>query len=151
VLALLPLPACCCRGGGAPGAAPEKIAPSLIGTRDIPTPSQAIAKAPVEAEMHNGWVHIDRDADLHIHPLRGRMLPNQPGALLNFDDKSTFVMTVDTGRIGMSSASLDVLMNRYVFNDRNSPLRNLHVAPEGKQLRQQGIVHKIIDIPFTMW
>ena len=63
VLALLLLPACCCRGpAAAPVAAPQKIAPPLIGTKDIPTPTEAEAKAPVEAEMHNVWFHIDQEA-----------------------------------------------------------------------------------------
>ena len=135
VLALLLLPACCCRGRAvAPIAAPEKIGPPLIGTKDIPTPSEAQAKVPVGAEMHNIWFHIDPVAYLDIHQLRGQMIPNEPGAPLNFDNKTAFVMTVDTGRIGMKSPSLDILMNHYVFNAPGSPLKNLHVTPEGKQL-----------------
>src|SRR5205085_10426000 len=56
VLALLLLPACCCRGRAtAPLAAPEKIPPPLIGTQQIPTPTEAQSKAPVQAEMHNVW------------------------------------------------------------------------------------------------
>jgi hypothetical protein len=152
VLALLLLPACCCRGRGpVPFAAPEKIPPPLIGTQPIPTPTEAQSKAHVQAEMHNVWFHIDQDAYLDIHQLRGEMISNEAGTPVNFDDKTAFVMAVDTGRIGMKSQSLDVLMNRYVFNDPGSPLRGLHVSAEGKQLKQVGIVHKIIDIPFIMW
>ena len=152
VLALLLLPACCCRGrAAAPVAAPQKINPPLIGTQEIPTPTEAQAKAPVEAEMHNVWFHIDPVAYLDIHQLRGEMIAKEAGAPVNFDNKTAFVMTVDTARIGMKSESLGILMNRYVFNDPGSPLRNLHVTPEGKQLKQEGIVHKIIDIPFIMW
>ena len=51
----------------------------------------------------------------------------------------------------MKPASLDNLMNRYVFGYANPPLRNLHASIEGNQLRQEGIMHKIVDIPFTMW
>ena len=50
----------------------------------------------------------------------------------------------------MRSASLDVLMNRYIFGYPNPPLRNLHTEIAGKQLKQSGIMHKIVDIPFTM-
>src|SRR5262249_28912024 len=39
----------------------------------------------------------------------------------------------------------------YIFNYAGTPLKNLHVTPDGTQLRQDGIVHKIIDLPFTMW
>src|SRR5438552_3258853 len=83
--------------------------------------------------------------------MRGVMVAKEPGAPLNFDNKMSFVLKIDRGNIGMKSPSLDNLMNRYVFNAPNSPLRNLHVTPDGKQLKQEGIIHKIIDIPFTMW
>ena len=151
VLALLLLPACCCRGRATgPVAEPQKVAPPLIGTKDIPTPTEAEAKAPVEAEMHNVWFHFDPVAYLDIHQLRGQMIAKKPGAPVNFDNKNDFIMTVDTGHIGMRSESLDILLNQYVFNGPNSPLRNLHVTMAGKQLKQEGIVHKILDIPFTM-
>ena len=152
VLALLLLPACCCRGrAAAPATEPTKSVSPLIGTQQIPTPTEAQAKGPVDAEMHNVWFHIDETAYLDIRQLRGEMIANAPGAPLNFDNKLTFVMRVDTGRIGMRPQSLDILMNRYVFNAPGSPLRNLRITMEGKQLRQEGIVHKIIDIPFIMW
>lgn len=152
VLALLLLPACCCRGRAVPVIEPAKAAViPLIGTKDIPTPTEAQAKGPVQAEMHNVWFHIDETAYLDIRQLRGEMVANDPGAMVNFDNKLTFAMRVDTGRIGMSGRSLDVLMNRYVFTAAGSPLRDLHISIEGKQLRQEGIVHKVIDIPFVMW
>ncbi len=151
VLALLLLPACCCRQrAGAPVTEPPpKSVSPLIGTQQIPTPSEA--KSAVQAEMHNVWFHIDEQAYLDIHQLRGEMVPFEKGAPVNFDNKLTFIMAVDTGKIGMRSASLDILMNRYVFNAPGSPLRNLHITTDGKQLKQEGIVHKIIDISFVMW
>src|SRR5947209_5922637 len=53
--------------------------------------------------------------------------------------------------IGMNATSLDILMNRYIFGYPNPPLRNLHAGFAGKQLKQTGIIHKIVDIPFTMF
>jgi hypothetical protein len=152
LLSLLLLPACCCvKGPLAPAIGPAKTEIPPIGTEPIPTPSEAAAKAPTQAFMRNVWFHIDQDAYLDIHTLRGEMVSKTPGAPLNFDNKTSFVLKVDTGEIGMRSASLDVLMNRYIFGYPNPPLRNLHVETSGKQLKQSGIIHKIVDIPFTMW
>jgi len=152
LLSLLLLPACCCvKGPLAPAIGPAKTEMPLIGSEQIPTPTEAAAKAPTQAFMRNVWFHIDQDAYLDIHTLRGEMVSKTPGAPLNFDNKTSFVLKVDTGTIGMRSASLDVLMNRYIFGYPNPPLRNLHVEPSGKQLKQSGIIHKIVDIPFTMW
>ncbi|MDQ6799393.1 MAG: hypothetical protein M3041_00985 [Acidobacteriota bacterium] len=151
LLSLLLLPACCCvRGPVAPVTAPHSTIP-LIGTEPIPTPTEAQSQAPTQAAMRNVDFHVDETTILKIHQLRGEMIPKQPGTPLNFDDKTSFVLKVDRAKIGLTSAGLDGLMNAYVFNAPNSPLKNLHVSPDGKQLKQEGIVHKIIDIPFTMW
>jgi hypothetical protein len=151
LLSLLLLPACCCvRGPASPVTAPKSTIPT-IGTEPIPTPTEAQAKAPTQAQMRNVDFHVDEETILKIHELRGEMIPKQPGTPLNFDNKTTFVLKVDRGKIGMTSASLDRLLNAYVFNTPNSPLKSLHATPDGKQLKQEGIVHKIIDIPFTMW
>ncbi|HEV7427725.1 MAG TPA: hypothetical protein VGQ46_15285 [Thermoanaerobaculia bacterium] len=151
LLSLLLLPACCCVKGPlapiSPAAAPV-IAP--IGAGAMPTPSEAAAKAPTQAFMRNVWFHIDQDAFLDIHTMRGEMVSNTPGAPLNFDNKLSFVMKVDTATIGVNAATLDILLNRYVFAYPNSPLRNLRSEMAGKQLRQTGIIHKVVDIPFTM-
>lgn len=152
VLSLLLLPACCCRNRATPVAAPQTqpVIP-LIGTRQIPTPAEAEAKAPVQAEMRNVWFHIDETAYLDIHEMRGELVSREAERPVNFDDKRSFVMKVDTARIGMRAESLDALMNRYVFNGPGAPIKDLHVSIDGKQLKQEGVVHKIIDIPFTMW
>jgi hypothetical protein len=152
LLSLLLLPACCCIQHLSPqsNVAPVIHIPS-IGTEPIPTPAEAEAKAATQAEMHNVWFHFDEVGYLDIHSLRGEMQAKKAGDPLNFDNKLTFVMRVDTAKIGLRSQSLDRLMNDYVFSSANPPLRNLHITTEGKQLKQEGIIHKIVDIPFTMW
>src|SRR3954464_2221365 len=152
LLSLLLLPACCCvRGPGTTAQLPPVMHIPPIGTEPIPTPKEAEAKAPTDGEMHNVDFHLDEFMFLRIHHLRGVLVSKQPGAPLNFDDKTSFVMKVDTGEVGMLPASLDRLMNAYVFNYPNPPLRDLKITMEGKQLVQSGIIHKIVDIPFTMW
>ena len=148
---LLLLPACC--GTRAPYAAvaPPPVRIPTIGTEPMPTPSLARAKAPTDGQMENVWFHFDDQLYLDIHWLRGQLVANQAGDPLNFDNKTSFVMKVDTARIGLSPASLDRLMNVYVFNYPGAPLRDLRIRPEGKQLRQEGIMHKVIDIPFILW
>jgi len=152
LLSLLLLPACCCVRGVSPAAElPPVTHIPPIGTEPIPTPKEAEAKAPTDAQMVNVDFHFDELMFLRIHRLRGQMQAKQPGAPLNFDDKTSFVMRVDTAVVGMQTPSLDRLMNAYVFNYPNAPLRNLHITMQGKQLVQSGIIHKIVDIPFTMW
>src|SRR4029079_9077711 len=122
-----------------------------IGSQDIPTPTEAQSKAPTEAMMSNVDFHIDAVTVMHIHSLRGQFVSKAAGTPVNFDNKTQFVVKIDRARIGMDSAGLDQLMNRYVFGYEGAPLRDLHVVPEGKQLVQSGIMHKGVDIPFTMY
>jgi len=152
LLSLLLLPACCCVKGPlapiTPAAAP--VIPA-IGQGSMPTPTEAASKAPTQALMRNVWFHIDQDLYLDIHSMRGELVSNAPGTPLNFDNKLSCVMKVDTGTIGLNGASLDILMNRYIFGYPNPSLRNLHTEMAGKQLKQSGIIHKVVDIPFTMF
>lgn len=145
------LPACCCIRGHPASAAAAPAPLPLIGTKPMPTPTEAEAKAPVQTMMRNVDFHVDAATILKIHSLRGILVPKTPGAPLNFDNKNDFTIVVDRAKIGMESASLDDLMNHDVFGYPNAPLRDLHIVMDGKQLRQDGIMHKIVDIPFTMW
>ena len=122
-----------------------------IGTAALVIPPVAQQRGPTQAQMRNVDFRVTPSITLKIHRLRGTMQSKEAGSPLNFDDKRSFVLRVDTGLIGMTSSSLDALMNGYVFNAPNAPLRNLHINIAGKQLKQEGIIHKIVDLPFTMW
>lgn len=122
-----------------------------IGEVPLPDFSEAHVKAPTQAYFRNVWFYLDETMFLDIHELRGEMQSKTPGQSVDFDDRRSFVMRVDTGTIGMKAASLDKLMNQYIFGYPNPPLRDIHVTIVGKQLQQSGIMHKGVDIPFTMW
>jgi hypothetical protein len=146
------LPACCCVRGPAtnPATIPVTHIPP-IGSEAMPDFSEANTKAPTQTQMRNVDFRVGDDIALNIHELRGVMQAKEAGKPVNFDNKMEFVMRVDRARIGMKSPSLDALMNQYVFNQKDPPLRQLHITMDGNQLKQEGIIHKIVDIPFTMW
>ena len=135
----------------APMSGPPKMEIPPIGTKPIPTPSEAASKAPTQTSMRHVWFHIDQDAYLDIHSMRGELVSKAPGTPLNLDDRRSFVMKIDTAKIGMRGTSLDVLMNRYVLGYPDPPLRNLHIEVAGGKLKQSGVIHKLVNIRFTMW
>jgi hypothetical protein len=149
VVTLFSLFACCCPGSR-PNVAPATSTPPPIGTANLAIPVEAVPAAETDTQMRNVGFHVDRTVVLHIHDLRGQMLDKERGKPLNFDDKRSFVVRVFTGRIGVDGQSLTDLMNRYVFNYKGSPLKNLTVRIENGQLVQEGFMHKVIDIPFRM-
>ena len=153
LLALLLLPACCCvKGPLAPTTtAPLPMHIPPIGELPLPNFSESHVREATQTSMTNVWFYYDEVMFLDIHTMRAEMISKPPGEPVNFDDRRKFTLRVDTGKIGMKSASLDKLMNQYLFGYPDPPLRNLHITMDGKQLKQEGIMHKIVDIPFTMW
>ncbi len=106
-------------------------------------------RGPVEAEMQNVLYHVDDKVVLRIAHLRGALDPTSDAAPW-FDDPKSFAVAIDTGEVAIDPASLSALLNRYVFNYDDSPLKRLKVTIEKGQLKQSGTLHKGIDMPFTV-
>ena len=106
-------------------------------------------RGPVEAEMKHVLYHVDDQVVLQIGHLRGALLPTHDAPPW-FDDPESFTLAIDTGTVTISPASLSALLNRYVFNYKGTPLKDLSVTIEGDQLKQKGTLHKGIDLPFTI-
>ncbi len=143
---------CCC-------SSPRPAAVSLANTR--PVGDVAPAVSPPEqvlessgdstfAEMQHVDFHIAPGLALRIQELRGYMVSKTSGQPISFDDKQSFVLEIRRAEVGLNGSDLDHLMNDYVFNYRGAPLRNLRFTPAGDRLRQTGILHKVVDIPFEM-
>jgi len=120
------------------------------GTEAMPNFSEAETKGPTETQMRNVDFHVDEATALRIHDLRGQLFDKERGKPLDFDDRRTFVLRIFEATIGLQAPSLDNLMNRYVFGYPGAPLRAMSTTFVGGRLRAEGIMHKAIDIPFTM-
>jgi len=107
------------------------------------------ASGPVEAEMRNVDYHVDERVVLQIAYLRGELRPTSQAPPW-FDDPGSFTLAIDTGKVGITPASLSALLNDYVFNYKGSPLKKLKVTIERDQLKQTGLLHKGLDLPFTI-
>ncbi|MGH7519522.1 MAG: hypothetical protein ACREOC_18980 [Gemmatimonadales bacterium] len=105
---------------------------------------------PVEAEMRNVLYHVDDRVVLEIGHLRGALRPTRPDAPPWFDDPASFTLAIDTGDVAITPASLSALLNDYVFNYKGSPLKQLEVTIDQGELKQKGILHKVVDLPFTI-
>jgi hypothetical protein len=149
VAVALTLFACCC-----PRVAPSPVPPNSssppVGQAHFDVPKEALPAAHTQAEMRNVLFRVDPTISLAIHTLRGEMYDKVEGQPLNFDDKSSFVMRIFRARIGVSGAALSDLMNHYVFHYEGAPLKNLVVHVHEGRLVQDGVMHKLIDIPFEM-
>ena len=100
--------------------------------------AQAAAGRMVQVQMRNVAFHVDSTIVLDIRYARGQLRRVSPDRLPYLDDKRSFVLELDTARIGVSPAALSGLLNRYTFAYPGSPLRKLTVTIEHGQIRQRG-------------
>jgi hypothetical protein len=102
-----------------------------------------------EISMRNVSYHVDDQLRLDIRRLRGRIY-NTNGAIVVLDERQEMAVDVAAGEIALTGPQLSILLNRYVFGFKGSPLKDLVVRTEGDHIVQTGTMHKLIDIPFEM-
>ena len=100
--------------------------------------------------MRNVDLRVLEDVVVRIQRLRGRLVSQQRGAPPVFDDNNSFVLEIDSAEIAMATPDLGRLMNEYVFAYPGSPLKKLDFSIIGTELRQDGVVRKGVDVPFTV-
>lgn len=114
-----------------------------------PTDLRGTENGITEIAMRNVSYHVDDQLRLGIRRLRGR-LHNVNGGIVVLDERKDMALDVTAGEIALSGPELSILMNRYVFGFKGSPLKDLIVRTEGDHIVQTGTMHKLIDIPFEM-
>jgi hypothetical protein len=126
----------------------------------LPNPDQILVSAPgpvagsadtiTDIAMKNVAFHVDDDARLGIRRLRGRMRALNGSHVVSFDDRAGQAVDIASAEVALTPKSLSIILNRYVFGYKGSPLKDLVVRTEGDHIVQTGTMHKLIDIPFEM-
>jgi hypothetical protein len=117
----------------------------LGGSQDTAQPQE-----PVEVQMWNVNLHLDQSIVLEIRSLRGQMVPTSGIEPVTLDDVNSFGMRIDTAEIALSTKNLADLLNKYVFAYSGAPLKEIVITAEGGRLKQRGMMHKGIDVPFEV-
>jgi hypothetical protein len=108
------------------------------------------SKAPTRVLMRNVDFHSEESIVLRIRNLRGGLLRKDKSIPPTFDDKSTFILRIDSGIIGVSTDSLNNVMNDHVFNYPKAPLKEISISTEGSQIKMKGKMHKAVWVPFEI-
>ena len=110
-----------------------------------PAVAEAQAPAPhlVQVQMRNVAFHIDSTIVMDITYARGWLRRRVADEAPYLDDKRSFVLELDSARIGVSPTALSMLLNRYTFAYPGSPLRRLTITIEGGRIRQHGTMRGI--------
>jgi hypothetical protein len=115
----------------------------------IPEEVQEALDGGTWAEFRNVDFRFDEDLVLRVLRLRGIMMGKDGGPVV-FDDPGSFDMELAEAETTMGARDITALMRRYVFGYDGAPITDLTVVPEAGALRQSGVLHKVIDIPFEM-
>ena len=102
-----------------------------------------------QVSMRNINFYLIPNGALRIRHMRGTIRSLKGGPVV-FDDKNSFVIHLTYAEIGLNGIDITTLMNNYIFAYPGAPLKRLHVHTSGSQVVQTGIMHKILDIPFSI-
>lgn len=103
---------------------------------------------PVEIQMRNVNLHLDPLIVLEIRSLRGQMIPVNESKPVTFDDVNSFFTRIHSAEIAISAKVLSDLLNNYVFAYPGAPLKQIVVTMEHGRMKQKGVMHKGVDVPF---
>jgi len=120
---------------------PEQVA-------DRPPEPQKAGETVTQIEMVNVNIRLDPELILKIRRLSGKLVPTKTGQTPSFDDKLSYIIDVDSAEIGVSTASMTHMMNKYVFGEPDAPLKNLKLSIEKGQIKQEGTIRKGPGISF---
>jgi hypothetical protein len=101
-------------------------------------------------EMRNVSLRVAEDAVVGIRSLRGEVIPTRPGSSALLDSTQSFSIRITSGTVSLASADLGVILNRFVFGYKGSPLKKLRVRTSGSELVQTGVMHKGVDLKFEI-
>src|SRR4051812_30725913 len=126
-----------------------QIAQTAATSRSVGDSLVIVSRAPTRVAMRNVDFKVADGIVLRIATLDGEMESKHAG-VVDFDDKMSYVLDVDTADVRLSVGDLGNLLNHYVFAYPGAPLSKLSVSQRGAELGLKGIMHKGVDIPFDI-
>jgi hypothetical protein len=98
--------------------------------------------------MHNVILNEPPGFQLRVRWLRGEMRPTRPNVIPSFDEPNSFVLDIQDGVVATKLSEISKILNGGLL--RGTPLENVVLAAEGKQLKLTGTLHKGIPLPIEM-
>ena len=114
----------------------------------VPPQNKPEADHAVRVQMRNINYHFTADVSAYIGYLDGALLPTTPGQIPVFDEKNSFVIGIESAEIAVPVSSLANVLNSYVFQRDDAPLKKIAVSIDKGRLKITGRLHSKGDIPF---
>jgi hypothetical protein len=102
----------------------------------------------VQIAIKNLMFHYTEPIAAHIFQLQGSLLPTKPGAIVVFDDKNSFTLSLASAEIAISCSALAQVLNENVLASTDAPIKNLSIESQNGRLIIKGKFHQKGDVPF---
>jgi hypothetical protein len=93
---------------------------------------------------------VTGDIGFQIQRMAATLVPVRAGAPIVFDDPNSMTIDVHRGEVTLDAAKLTAIFDRYLFQFRGSPLRNMRVLPEEGRLRITGEMQRGGWVPIVL-
>jgi hypothetical protein len=94
-------------------------------TQDI-----SLVPGPVEVQIREVNLHLDRSTVLEIKTLRGQLVPTRRDRPVTFDDVNSFTTRINMAEIAISLRTLSDVLNQHVFAYPGAPLKNITLTAD---------------------
>jgi len=98
--------------------------------------------------MKNVTYHYAEHVAAHIHQLQGQLVPTTAGQPIIFDDKTSFTLAISSAEIAISTDSLARVLNEYLFDQPDAPIKDVSIQARGNSLLVKGKLHQKGDVTF---
>ena len=110
--------------------------------------SETSVKHPVQIVMKNVMYHYTEPIAVHIFRLQGQLLPTKAGAIVVFDDKNSFTLSLVSAEIAIDCRALAQVLNENVLSAADAPIKSLTIESRNNQLIIKGRFHQKGDVAF---
>ncbi|MGA8029853.1 MAG: hypothetical protein WB992_22140 [Bryobacteraceae bacterium] len=127
----------------------QKVATAKDPANSLTTPTSASAsQGYTELIAHNVILRENSSLKISVKWLRGRMYRTRPDVVPSLDKLDSFYVEVENGRLESNLADVSALLNSGAL--KGSPLTNVRLAPQGRQIKLNGTLHRGVPIPIQL-
>ena len=127
----------------------KALLPSLLVCPLLVTAAQPdSSQGAVQAEMRNVMYHFTVPIPVHISYLQGELEPTEPGGMPVFENANSFIISIRSARISITTESLANVLNQYVLASVDAPIKAVRITTQDGKLKIKGRLHSKGDIPF---
>jgi hypothetical protein len=98
--------------------------------------------------MHNILYRFSGDVAVNILELNGALLPASGHELAVFDEPPSFLISIHSAKMFISTDQLAKVLNQHVFAAKDAPLKGLSITVQCELLKIKGKLHSKGDVPF---